>query len=132
MGNSSIKQRLVRGRPSVVVGPGHGEESASAWGQLVSSLVTGARTSRHFSSLEINAAPGWRRRTYFQPQADEFFSVLDGEFSFEVGDRARTLHLGPGCLLYVPCGMPRNVRNIGEGSGTLLILRMPRQGCQAA
>lgn len=110
---------------SLVVGPGCGEEAAGAWGSLVTSVVTAARSGRPLAALDVAAAPGWRRRTCSSPQEDEFLYVAEGRFEAVLGDRVGAIRLDAGCLIFVPAGLPRSVRNNADDAGRLLILRIP-------
>lgn len=112
--------------PSVVVGPGRGQATSTVWGDLVTALVGGAQTENRLCAVELTAEPGWRRRTYIDGQADECFYILQGEFDVDLGDCRDPVRAEAGCLLYVPSGLARALRNAGDSPGRLLIMRLPR------
>jgi hypothetical protein len=51
------------------------------------------------------------------------FYVLEGEYEFL--DEGRTIRAGVGSLLYVPRGTVHTHKNVGEGSGRMLVIQTP-------
>ena len=71
-------------------------------------------------------APGVRRGDHFHPEANEWFSVIEGAASFELQDpesgarRCIELRATPAQTLRVPAGLAHAIVNLGPGSLTVI------------
>ena len=71
--------------------------------------ATAAETGGAYSIVEYTAQPGHSRTRHIHRNMIEAFLVLEGEGTFEVGDRVLTA--GPGEFIAVARGVPHNVFN---------------------
>ncbi len=56
-------------------------------------------------------------------EQEEWFYVIESEYTFEIGDER--LRLGPGDSVLAPRGVPHVWAHVGEGTGKLLIVFQP-------
>src|SRR3954449_13126008 len=92
-----------RVRNGYVLGNGEGE---AFWllGMLEIVKVGGESTNGEFGLLEITVREGDGSPYHVHPDEDEWFYVLDGEFTFYVGDER--LSLAAGSFAFGPKGVP--------------------------
>ena len=109
-------------RSATQVGPGEGR---SLWvlGELVTRKVASEQTGGAYSIFEVASQPGTGSPPHVQHREDECFYVLEGEYEFLVEDR--TLRMPAGSLLYVPKGNLHAHKNVGEGTGRMLVSQTP-------
>ena len=75
--------------------------------------ISGADTGGAFGLLEVTVRAGEGSPWHVHPDEDEWFYVLDGEFTVYVGDER--LSLTPGSFAFGPKGVPHTF--IGETDG---------------
>ncbi len=92
-------------------------------GQLVTYKVTSDQTGGAYSLFEVASQPGTEAPPHVQHREDEAFYVLEGDYEFLVEDR--TLRMLAGSLLYVPKGNLHAYKNVGKGSGRMLVSQTP-------
>ncbi len=104
------------------VGPG---ESCLLWvlGELVTRKVASEQTGGAYSLFEVISQPQGGAWPHIQHREDECFYVLEGEYEFLV--EGRTLRMPAGSLLYVPKGNLHTYKNVGEGTGRMLVTQTP-------
>ncbi len=104
------------------VAPGEGR---TLWvlGELVSYKVTSDQTGGAYSLFEVATKPGSGAPPHVQHRQDEAFYVLEGDYEFLV--EGRTITAGAGSLIYVPKGNLHVYRNVGEGTGRMLVSQTP-------
>ena len=104
------------------VGPGEGR---LLWvlGELVTRKVASEQTGGAYSIFEVVSQPQGGPPPHIQHREDECFYVLEGEYEFLV--EGRTLRMPAGSLLYVPKGTLHAYRNVGEGTGRMLVNQTP-------
>jgi len=92
-----------RTRHGYVLGNGEGE---AFWllGMLEIVKIGGEATNGEFGLLEITVREGEGSPYHVHPDEDEWFYVLDGEFTFYVGDER--LSLPAGSFAFGPKGVP--------------------------
>ncbi|GLH98175.1 cupin domain-containing protein [Phytohabitans aurantiacus] len=78
-------------------------------------------TGGAFSLVEFTGQQGPWTVPHLHRRMEESFFVLDGDFTFEVGDEK--LDTGPGSYVLIPRGVRHMIR--ARGSGTLLGLMVP-------
>ncbi len=102
-----------------------GESSRSLWvfGELVMYKTKSDQTGGAYSLFEVATQPGSGPPPHVQHREDESFYVLEGEYEFLV--EGRTIKAGAGSLLYVPKGTLHAYRNVGEGTGRMLVNQTP-------
>jgi mannose-6-phosphate isomerase-like protein (cupin superfamily) len=92
-------------------------------GELVTRKVAGEQTGGAYSIFEVVSQPQGGPPPHVQHREDECFYVLEGEYEFLV--EGRTLRMPAGSLLYVPKGNLQAYRNVGEGTGRMLVNQTP-------
>ena len=80
-------------------------------------------TNGTFTLSEASNAPNTGVPPHIQHLEDEAFIVLEGSYSFQVGDQS--MQCGPGEVIYVPRGIPHTFENTGTGLARMLILQAP-------
>ena len=81
-----------------------------------------ATTSRAFTLAEFTGGKGPWTVPHLHREMEESFFVLDGEFTFAVGEEK--IPAGPGSYILVPRGT-RHVISAGTGGGRFLALMVP-------
>ena len=109
-------------RSATQVAPGEGR---LLWvlGELVTRKVASEQTGGAYSIFEVVSQPQGGPPPHIQHREDECFYVLEGEYEFLV--EGRTLRMPAGSLLYVPKGNLHAYRNVGEGTGRMLVNQTP-------
>jgi len=85
--------------------------------------VTGEETAGSFCVIELTAYPHNGPSPHIHHREDESFYVLDGNFSFLLGDR--TIEAGPGFFCRVPKGTVHRYDNVGTKPGKVLVILTP-------
>jgi quercetin dioxygenase-like cupin family protein len=100
-------------------------EGRTLWvlGELVTYKVTSDQTGGAYSLFEVASQPGAGPPPHVQHREDESFYVLEGDYEFLVEDR--TLRMLAGSFLYVPKGNLHVHKNVGEGTGRMLMSQTP-------
>ena len=104
------------------VPPGEGK-TLRVLGELVTYKVTSGQTGGAYSLFEVASQPGSGAPPHIQHREDEAFYVLEGDYEFLV--EGRTLRMPAGSLLYIPKGNLHVYRNVGEGTGRMLVSQTP-------
>jgi mannose-6-phosphate isomerase-like protein (cupin superfamily) len=94
-----------------------------ARGFLCTFKLLASDTNGAFTLSEASNAPNTGVPPHIQHLEDEAFIVLEGSYSFQVGDQ--TLQCGPGEVIYVPRGVPHALANTGSETARMLILQAP-------
>jgi mannose-6-phosphate isomerase-like protein (cupin superfamily) len=102
--------------------PGRGR-TYRARGFLCTFKLLASDTNGAFTLSEASNVPNTGVPPHIQHLEDEAFIVLEGRYTFQVGDE--TLQCGPGEVIYVPRGVPHAFENSGTGPARLLILQAP-------
>lgn len=110
--------------------PGHAHTVAPGEGRTVNLgimqmrvLAAGeATTSRAFTLAECTGGEGPWTVPHIHREMEESFYVLDGEFTFAVGEQK--IPAGPGSYVLVPRGT-RHTFTAGAGGGRFLLLMVP-------
>ncbi len=76
-----------------------------------------------FTLSEASNAPNTGVPPHIQHLEDETFYILEGNYTFHVGDEV--MQCGPGEVIYIPKGVPHAFENTGVIPGRLLILQVP-------
>jgi quercetin dioxygenase-like cupin family protein len=92
-------------------------------GELVTRKVASEQTGGAYSLFEVLSQPQGGPPPHIQHREDEAFYVLEGEYEFLV--EGRTLRMPAASLLYVPKGNLHAYKNVGEGTGRMLVSQTP-------
>jgi quercetin dioxygenase-like cupin family protein len=102
---------------SVTYVPAHAGETVWLLGGFVTFKTNGERDKLSF--FEGILAPGSGVPPHIHEQQEEAFYVLEGTFSFRIGDK--TMTSGPGSFVFVPRGTLHSFQNIGADTGKVLL-----------
>jgi mannose-6-phosphate isomerase-like protein (cupin superfamily) len=96
------------------------DEGEAFWllGMLETVKICGEDTGGRYGLVEIVVRPGEGSPWHVHPDEDEWFYVLDGEFTFHVGDTELTL--GVGGFAFGPKAIPHTFI-AGPAGGTALV-----------
>ncbi|HYZ32775.1 MAG TPA: cupin domain-containing protein [Crenalkalicoccus sp.] len=108
-------------RQAVVRLPGEARTVTLA-GQPLAMLVTGTDT-RHTSMFDWWVPAGFSTGLHVHRVQEETFFVVEGECEWQVGDRL--VRAGPGGFLFLPPGVPHDIRNPGDRPVRLLMTVSP-------
>lgn len=111
----------VPAQPYVIV-PNAGE---SIWflGTLMTVKATGDTTGGAFGLIEQELPPGFATPTHIHHNEDEPFYILQGEVTFQCGER--TLVAEAGSLVYLPRGIAHGFQVTSETPARLLQFNFP-------
>jgi quercetin dioxygenase-like cupin family protein len=113
---TAFAQEPRQARESVRFGPGGGTYS----------VVTRSRETagRHFA-FEASEPPGGGPPLHTHATEDEYFAVLDGEFTFYIDGCVTTVTAGGSA--FVPRGVPHCFKNCSTRDARMLVLFTPGQ-----
>jgi quercetin dioxygenase-like cupin family protein len=104
-------------------GPGEGE-SVSYLGSRVIIRVRSEQTEGRYASVEVWSPPAPAFGPPLHTDAhDEHFYVLEGEITFQAGDRR--WQAATGSSLYVPTGVPHTFGNFAPVPARMLVMFSP-------
>jgi quercetin dioxygenase-like cupin family protein len=86
-------------------------------------LVRGEESGGVVSVIEHRVPPGWQGPPLYRDAADEAFYVLEGELTFQLGDRL--VRGRSGGLGFAPGGVHRTLANPGGAEARYLLVRTP-------
>ena len=114
--STALAQEQQRGQESVRFGPGGGTYR----------VVTMARetTGLHFA-FEVAEPPGGGPPLHTHATEDEYFAVLDGEFTFYIDGCVSAVMAGGSA--FVPRGVPHCFKNCSARDARMLVLFTPGQ-----
>src|SRR5258708_22470826 len=95
----------------------------SVLGEIINFKITGEETGDSLCVAEVMAFPHNGPPPHIHHREDESFYVIDGAFSFLLGDR--TFEAGPGFFRHVPKGTLHTYQNIGAQPGKTLVILTP-------
>src|SRR3954451_24456188 len=96
------------------------DEGEAHWllGMLEVVKISGDDTNGEYGLIEVTVRAGEGSPWHVHPDEDEWFYVLEGEFTVYVGDRR--LSLTPGSFAFGPKGVPHTF--IGETDGAKVLV----------
>src|SRR5216684_2166213 len=95
----------------------------SVLGEIMNFKITGEETGGSLCVVELTGFPRNGPPPHIHHREDESFYILDGAFSFLLGDR--TTEAGPGFFCRVPKGTLHTYQNIGTQPGKALVILTP-------
>ena len=104
------------------VAPGEGRTADVGVIQMRVLAAGEATTNRAFTLAEFTGGQGPWTVPHLHREMEESFFILDGEFTFPIGQE--TIPAGPGSYVLVPRGT-RHTISAGAGGGRLLVLMVP-------
>jgi quercetin dioxygenase-like cupin family protein len=106
-----------RGRHGYLLDKGEGE---AYWllGMLEIVKISGTDTGGEYGLVEITVRAGEGSPWHVHPEEDEWFYVLEGEFTFYVGDTR--LSLPAGSFAFGPKGVPHTFISESDGARALV------------
>ena len=106
---------------AVVRMPGEGKEHILA-GQPMAVLVTG-EDSKHTCMFDWTLPAGFSTGLHVHRVQEETFYVIEGECEWQVGDRL--VRAAPGTYLFIPPGVPHDIRNASDRPARMLMTVSP-------
>jgi quercetin dioxygenase-like cupin family protein len=106
---------------AVIRMPNEGK-SVTLAGQPPAFLVTGQDT-KHTSMFEWTVPAGFSTGLHVHRVQEETFCVLEGECEWQVGDEL--IHAGPGAYVFLPPGVPHDIRNSSSAPARMLMTVSP-------
>ena len=91
-------------------------------------LATSAQTRGDLFAVEVRMPPGGGPPVIHQHNPSEIYYVLEGEFTFYVGDTdstPRQVTAGPGDVVPLPGGTPHTVRNNSDKDAVAFVVHTP-------
>ncbi|HVH25020.1 MAG TPA: cupin domain-containing protein [Pseudonocardia sp.] len=91
-------------------------------------LATGEQTGGTIFAVEIRMPPGGGPPVMHRHDPGEIYHVLDGEFTFYVGDPSGSVHrvtAGPGDVVPLAGGTPHNIRNETAADAVAFVVHSP-------
>src|SRR5579859_4433946 len=108
----------------VVVPAGGGKHLKESSGQVVSMKLFGRETGQSVTLFEQSVPAGSKNSwLHLHHDSDEIAWVLEGEFTFKIGDEVTTG--GPGTCAFMPRNVPHAWKNSGSEAGRVLFLYTP-------
>src|SRR6266496_6382800 len=97
------------------------DEGEAFWllGMLEILKISGEDTNGEYGLIEVTVRAGDGSPWHVHPDEDEWFYVLEGEFTFYVGDRR--LSLPAGSFAFGPKGIPHTFIAAGPNGGKALV-----------
>jgi len=86
-------------------------------------LLRSEQSDDHVSAIEIAVPAGWPGPPLHHHDFDEAFYVLEGELTFQLGDRLITA--GAGTLTFAPRGSHHTLANLADGPARYLLVCTP-------
>jgi quercetin dioxygenase-like cupin family protein len=106
---------------AVVRMPGEGKEVTLA-GQPMAFLVTGEHT-KHTSMFDWTIPAGFSTGLHVHRVQEETFYVLEGECEWQVD--GQLVSARPGTYLFLPPGVPHDIRNVSDKPARVLMTVSP-------
>jgi quercetin dioxygenase-like cupin family protein len=106
---------------AVVRMPGEGKEVTLA-GQPMAFLVTGEHT-KHTSMFDWTIPAGFSTGLHVHRVQEETFYVLEGECEWQVD--GQRVSARPGTYLFLPPGVPHDIRNVSDKPARVLMTVSP-------
>src|SRR5262245_34669573 len=103
--------------------PGEGKKIRIFGGVEFLLKISSEESGGAFTLLDNTNPAGTYLPPHIHHQEDETFTILEGEFEFQVGDR--TFRVGPGAVLFGPRGIPHSFKVISSTPGRLLLYASP-------
>jgi quercetin dioxygenase-like cupin family protein len=107
---------------AVIRNPGEGRTIAVV-GDVYRFLATGEDTNGKYALWEALVPPGGGPPPHVHSREEEGFYILEGEITFQVGDKR--LVAGPGVFANMPVGTPHAFKNESNKSARMLISVAP-------
>ena len=108
----------------VVVPPGGGKHLEEASGQVVSMKLFGRETDESVTLFEQTVPAGSKNSwLHLHRNSDEIAWVLEGEFTFKIGEQV--IAGGPGTCAFLPRNVPHAWKNSGTRPGRVVFLYTP-------
>lgn len=101
----------------------HAGKTVTVLGDPITFKVTSAETSGAYTIVEAHNAPGGGTPPHIQHKDDEAFYVLEGTYTFRLGDEM--IEHGQGGHVFVPTGTVHAFQNTGDTPARMLIVNSP-------
>jgi mannose-6-phosphate isomerase-like protein (cupin superfamily) len=101
------------------------DEAETVWflATRMTVLATAETTSGALGLIDALVPPGFSPPLHVHSREDELMYVIEGDVTFQVGDQR--FQAGPGCLTFLPKGVPHTFRVAGDQPARMLELVLP-------
>jgi quercetin dioxygenase-like cupin family protein len=106
-----------------VVPPGAGKHFTESPGRSFALKLFGHETGQSIMMFEETLPAGTKSTLHLHHDSDEVAWVLDGEFTFKIGDEVTVG--GPGTCAFMPRNVAHAWKNSGSETGRVLFLYTP-------
>jgi mannose-6-phosphate isomerase-like protein (cupin superfamily) len=113
----------VRMTKGFVVPAGGGKHYEETPGRVFALKLLAGQTGQSIMLFEETVPAGTKSTHHLHHDSDEVVWVLEGEFSFKIGDEL--FSGGPGTCAFLPRKVPHAWKNNGPGTGRALFLYTP-------
>ena len=107
----------------IVIPAGGGKHCEDTPGRFFDLKLLADQTGGSIMLFEETVPEGTKSTHHFHHDSDEVVWVLEGEFSFKIGDEVFTG--GPGTCAFLPRKVPHAWKNNGPGTGRAVFLYTP-------
>ncbi len=107
----------------IVVPAGGGKHYEDSPGRFFDLKLLADQTGQSIMLFEETVPAGTKSTHHLHHHSDEVVWVLEGEFTFKIGDEV--FSGGPGTCAFLPRAVPHAWKNSGDGPGRALFLYTP-------
>ena len=107
----------------IVVPAGGGKHYQDSPGRFFDLKLLADQTGGSIMLFEETVPAGTKSTHHFHHDSDEVVWVLEGEFTFKIGDEVTVG--GPGTCAFMPRGVPHAWKSTGADTGRVLFLYTP-------
>jgi quercetin dioxygenase-like cupin family protein len=107
----------------IVVPPGGGKHCEDSPGRFFDLKLLAGQTGESIMLFEETMPAGTASTHHLHHDSDEVVWVLEGEFTFKIGDEV--FSGGPGTCAFLPRNVPHAWKNNGPGTGRAMFLYTP-------
>jgi quercetin dioxygenase-like cupin family protein len=98
-------------------------------GRTAALKLQNEQTEQRVMAFEELTPPGTATPLHLHRDSDEVMYILDGQYSFKVGDE--TINGGPGTCVFMPRGIAHAWKYVGDGTGRAFIFYTPGEAGKA-
>jgi mannose-6-phosphate isomerase-like protein (cupin superfamily) len=99
------------------------EEILSVAGNNITVRLSAEQTAGAYSVFELSVPPNAGAGLHIDKNWDEWWHVMEGTFSFTLN--GEQVKLSAGGFAYGPKGKAHSFKNVGQATGTLVMITMP-------
>lgn len=109
--------------PKVLSASDEGDVLLSAGGQVIREMLGGEESAGALQVCYVTLEPGPGAGDHHQPNEDELWFCVEGEWEWTVGEK--TIRAGKGAFAYIPRNTTHRFRNVGTTTAVMFTLNTP-------